>query len=200
MRDFVVGFYSQSGAPHTQNPDDAFCAFVWSLIVQQPTVLVGTIPPGVSSEVWVAPQTSAKRKAKARGEDHVDTTPPKLDSVPAAKDATLDELQRLYGDRLRIAVEPDAIFAAITGSHIRVSFLPLTTQFFRFTFEYRYQSSRMSPMVYSALQIITQGRDNGITVVELGRKSKYDQKTCFYLVRQLTELDLVYAAFLESSP
>jgi hypothetical protein len=47
-------------------------------------------------------------------------------------------------------------------------------------------------MVYSALQIITRGRDNGITVVGLGQQSKYDQKTCFYLVRQLTELDLVY--------
>lgn len=46
-------------------------------------------------------------------------------------------------------------------------------------------------MVYSALQIITRGRDEGITVVELGQRSKYDQKTCFYLVRQLTELDLV---------
>jgi transcription factor C subunit 3 len=50
----------------------------------------------------------------------------------------------------------------------------------------------MSPMVYSALQIITRGRDEGVSVVELGQKSQYDQKTCFYLVRQLTELDLVY--------
>jgi hypothetical protein len=49
----------------------------------------------------------------------------------------------------------------------------------------------MSPMVYSALQIITKGRDDGITVVELGQQSGYDQKTCFYLVRQLTDLDLV---------
>lgn len=50
----------------------------------------------------------------------------------------------------------------------------------------------MSPMVYSALQIITRGRENGVSVVDLGQQSKYDQKTCFYLVRQLTELDLVY--------
>lgn len=53
------------------------------------------------------------------------------------------------------------------------------------------QSSKMSPMVYSALQIITRGRDAGVTVVELGKQSGYDQKTCFYLVRQLTELELV---------
>jgi transcription factor C subunit 3 len=46
-------------------------------------------------------------------------------------------------------------------------------------------------MVYSALQIITRGRDAGVTVVQLGQRSKYDQKTCFYLVKQLTDLDLV---------
>lgn len=49
--------------------------------------------------------------------------------------------------------------------------------------------------MYTALQIITRGRDTGVTVVELGRQSGYDQKTCFYLVRQLTELDLVYVSY-----
>ena len=53
----------------------------------------------------------------------------------------------------------------------------------------------MSPVVYTALQIITRGRDTGVTVVELGKQSGYDQKTCFYLVRQLTELDLVYVSY-----
>lgn len=46
-------------------------------------------------------------------------------------------------------------------------------------------------MVYSALQIITRGRDAGVSVVDLGKRTGYDQKTCFYLVKQLTELDLV---------
>ncbi|KAF9458331.1 hypothetical protein BDZ94DRAFT_1270875 [Collybia nuda] len=169
LRDFIVEFYQHTGTP--QNPDDAFCAFVWSLVVQQPTVRVGVVPPGITSEVWVAPQTSAKRKAKAKGQEHIETKPTELDFVPDAKNRTLDDLRREYGDNLRIAVDPDAIYAAITGSHIRFP--------------------KLSPMVYSALQIITRGRDSGITVVGLGQKSKYDQKTCFYLVRQLTELDLV---------
>ena len=47
-------------------------------------------------------------------------------------------------------------------------------------------------MVYSALQLITRGREHGIGVVDLGKKTKYDQKTCFYLVKQLMEMDLVY--------
>ena len=51
-------------------------------------------------------------------------------------------------------------------------------------------------MVYSALQIITRGREDGVTVVQLGQKTKYDQKTCFYLVRQLTEMDIVYVIIL----
>lgn len=47
-------------------------------------------------------------------------------------------------------------------------------------------------MVYTALQFITRGRETGITVVELGRNTKYDQKSCFYLVKQLIELNLMY--------
>lgn len=46
-------------------------------------------------------------------------------------------------------------------------------------------------MVYSALQLITRGREHGLSVVELGKNSGYDQKTCFYLVKQLLELDLM---------
>jgi hypothetical protein len=48
-------------------------------------------------------------------------------------------------------------------------------------------------MVYTALQFITRGREQGISVVDLGKKTKYDQKTCFYLVKQLLDLDLMQA-------
>jgi hypothetical protein len=118
LRDFIVEFYEHTGTP--QNSDDAFSAFVWSLVVQQPTVRVGTVPSGIKSEVWVAPQTSAKRKAKANGQEHVETKPTELDFVPDAKNRSLDDLKQEYGDNLRVAVDPDAIYAAITGSHIRV--------------------------------------------------------------------------------
>ncbi|KAK0465216.1 uncharacterized protein EV420DRAFT_1759926 [Desarmillaria tabescens] len=171
LKDFIVDFYSHNSSSAAQNTDDAFCAFVWSLVVQQPNVLVGTKPPGVNSEVWIAPQTSAKRKASAKGESFVETRPAQLEIISDAKSRSLEDLINEYGDDLRIAVDPDSIYAAVTGSHIRFP--------------------KMSPMVYSALQIITRGRDNGVSVVELGQRSKYDQKTCFYLVRQLTELDLV---------
>ncbi|KAF8898469.1 hypothetical protein BD779DRAFT_11912 [Infundibulicybe gibba] len=169
LRDFIADFYSTSH--HPQNLDDSFCAFVWSLVVQEPTVHVGVVPPGVTSEVYIAPQISARRKAVAQGAEPIENAPAQLDIVPGANNKTLEELKRRYGDELRIAVDPDAVYAAITGSHIRFP--------------------KLSPMVYSALQIVTRGRESGVTVVELGQRSRYDQKTCFYLVRQLTELELV---------
>jgi hypothetical protein len=52
-------------------------------------------------------------------------------------------------------------------------------------------------MVYTALQFITRGREQGISVVDLGKKTRYDQKTCFYLVKQLMDLNLMQA-FLNS--
>ncbi|KAG2345257.1 hypothetical protein BDR05DRAFT_1058382 [Suillus weaverae] len=173
LRDFIVGFHSHD-ATHPQVVDDAFCAFVWSIVVQQPTVRVGTVPAGVSSEVHVAPQTSAKRKAAAKGEVLAEEAPPSLTLVENARDRSLEDLKAQYGEDLRIAVDPETSFAAITGSHIR--------------------PSKLSPMVYSALQLITRGREEGITTVELGRKTKYDQKTCFYVIKQLLELGLIIKA------
>jgi hypothetical protein len=116
----VVDFYAHSTTSGAQNPDDAFCAFVWSLVVQQPTVIVGTVPEGITSEVWIAPQNSAKKKAKAKGEEIIEVAPPKLDIVPDAKNRSLDDLKAEYGDTLRLAADPEATYAAITGTHIRV--------------------------------------------------------------------------------
>lgn len=120
LKDFVAGFYHQAQNAATQNADDAFCSFVWSLVVQHPTVVVGLLPEGATSEVWIAPQTSAKRKAKASGQEHIETTPARLEPIPNARTIALEELRDQHSDRLRIAVDPDAIFAGITGSHIRV--------------------------------------------------------------------------------
>jgi transcription factor C subunit 3 len=120
LKDFIVDFYATSLYP--QNADDSFCAFVWSLVVQQPSVRIGTVPAGITSEVWVAPQVSAKRKATAKGEEFVPVTPFHLDIVPDAKSRQLSDLISEYGDQLRIALDPDSIYAAITGTHLRASF------------------------------------------------------------------------------
>ncbi|RDX56211.1 hypothetical protein OH76DRAFT_605431 [Lentinus brumalis] len=175
LRDFIVEFYSHpsSSQSHGQTVDDAFCAFVWSVIVQQPGVRVGTIPAGGSTEVYIAPQASAVRKAKAKGEEAVDDPAPAtgLDIIDDAAVRPLHDLREQYGDRLRMAVDPETTFAALTGSHIR--------------------PSKLTPMIYTALQIITRGRERGVSVLDLGKKSGYDQKTCFYIIKQLVELGLV---------
>jgi oxalate---CoA ligase len=53
-------------------------------------------------------------------------------------------------------------------------------------------------MVYTALQLISRGREAGLSVIDLGKKTGYDQKTCFYLVLQLLSLDLVYGLLMLS--
>ncbi|OCH96710.1 hypothetical protein OBBRIDRAFT_787280 [Obba rivulosa] len=173
LRDFIQGYYAHNTSGQQQNVDDAYCAFVWSVIVQQPGVRVGTVPPGAAAEVYVAPQASAKRKAQSKGEEAPDEPTPvaTLDEVPDAALRPLEDLRRQYGDGLRIATDHEISFAAITGSHIR--------------------PSKLTPMVYTALQLITRGRDNGVSVVDLGKKTGYDQKTCFYLIKQLLDLDLI---------
>ena len=123
LRDFITEFYSHPSSSEVlgQNVDDAFCAFIWSMIVQQPGVRVGTIPPGGSTEVYIAPQASAVRKAKAKGGEAVEDVPmPGLDIVEDAAVRPLEDLRQQYGDQLRIAVDPETTFAALTGSHIRV--------------------------------------------------------------------------------
>jgi hypothetical protein len=117
---FVTGFYTQNPL-RSQKVDEAFHAFFWSVLVQQPTVRIGTLPPGAATEVYVAPQVGVKRKAKTRGEELVEEVASALDIIPDAQNRSLDSLKREYGDALRVAVDPNTSFAAITGSHIRVS-------------------------------------------------------------------------------
>ena len=51
-------------------------------------------------------------------------------------------------------------------------------------------------MVYATLQLISRSRDEGISVLEIGKKLRTDQKTCYHLVKQLLELDLMYVYFV----
>lgn len=119
LRDFVSDFFSQHTASLTQNVDEAYLVFVWSLIVQQPTVRIGVVPPGVPTEVFVAPQNN---KTKARDGDTEPAQVTQLDIIPEAKSKSLAELKIQYGDTLRIAVNGESSFVAITGLHHRVSF------------------------------------------------------------------------------
>lgn len=100
---------------------------MWPAVVQQPEVCVGIAPDG-APEVYVAPQQSKQqkklKKAKKKGEIVPDDEPAPAVSLDLVEDAalrSLEDLKAQYGDALRIAVDPERSFVAITGSHIRVS-------------------------------------------------------------------------------
>ena len=135
LQESIELFYTHR-APPRQKLDDAYYAFVWAVLVQQPNVRVGVVPEGAGTDVYIAPQNSAKRKAKAKGEEIAEAAPVVLQVVQHAAVRPLDELQREYGETLRIAVDPDTIFKALTGSHIRVRCLS-TPQFVAHMFRHR---------------------------------------------------------------
>lgn len=123
LQDFIRDFHAHSQPP--QNVDAAYCAFVWSIIVPQPEVRVGLAPEG-EPEVFVAPQPSKgtkQKKKKAEEEDDDDDDVAAAGALEVVDDAavrSLEDLKAQYGDHLRIAVDPQTSFVAITGSHIRV--------------------------------------------------------------------------------
>lgn len=54
------------------------------------------------------------------------------------------------------------------------------------------QPAKLTPMIYASLQLIARARETGISVLELGKTTGYDQKTCFYIVKQLVDLDYMF--------
>ena len=117
LRDFVTSYNPDS---YQQVVDDAYFAFVWSLVISQPTVRVGTVPDGATTEVYVAPQQSQKKKSKEK--DQGINVLSSLTLLPDARSRTLEDLQLQYGEALRVAVDAETSLAAIIGSHIRVRF------------------------------------------------------------------------------
>ncbi|KAI0706049.1 hypothetical protein BC835DRAFT_1311874 [Cytidiella melzeri] len=175
LRGFISDFYTHTGA--AQTVDTAYCTFVWSVVVQHPEVRVGIAPDG-APEVYVAPQfgkvaSATKGKKKKTEGDYGDDTNAvgKLEIIEDAALRPLDDLKREYGDKLRIAVDSERSLVAITGSHIK--------------------SSKLTPMVYTALQLISRGREAGLSAVDLSKKTGYDAKACHYLIDKLVDLNFI---------
>lgn len=87
----------------------------------------------------------------------------------------LAALQDMHGDALRIAVDVQRVRRLLTGTD---------------------DENYLSPAAYVVLQHVSRARATGLTVVELGKVTHYDQKTVFYLVKALVERDMVYVARL----
>lgn len=148
MRQFIQGFYTSQQPWGIQNVDDGFHTFVWTLLVRQPSVRVGLVPEGDAVEVYIAPQRRrsnlvAKPKKKLLVPEPVpfpaldgrdgrrvvtdDSTSElvlgRLQPIPEATTCSLETLVYKYGQSLRVAVDPETCFRAITGTHIRVCLL-----------------------------------------------------------------------------
>ncbi|KAJ1300711.1 hypothetical protein OPQ81_002356 [Rhizoctonia solani] len=124
-----------------------------------------------SSSRSFPPQMSVSRKGKEKDEENLGASLEPLTSDEFTS-TPLEALVEIYGSSLRIAVTPETCFECITGSHIR--------------------SPKLSGPVYAVLQLITRTRREGISVIDIGKQSGYDPKTCFYLVQTLVNLGHVH--------
>ncbi|KAG8894244.1 hypothetical protein FRB99_001391, partial [Tulasnella sp. 403] len=179
---FIDDYYKNHSYIGSQRQcvDESFQSFVWSLIVQEASVTVGLVPEG-SSPVYIAPQPSAVRKRKkAQSESIPQSTQDPSHSTPWTLElldttevfgTNLSQLREKYGSTLRIAVDHNTSYAAITGSHVR--------------------SAKLGAMAYTMLQFITRSRTEGMSMTALGAATGYDQKTIHYLAAQLLDLDLI---------
>lgn len=186
----MANFWKGRSGSAPQTIDSQYLNLVWSLLVLQPDVIVGTVPDG-AIDVFIAPNRQASKAGASKvpeleGEDGLSSQLMPIEKSEL-ENLTQAELITKYGNKLRIAVNPELALSTISGFHIRVRIVcrPWVMS------HYFVQPSKLSPMVYTCLQLVTRGRDDGISVVDLGSKTGYDQKACFYLVKQLLELDLV---------
>ena len=119
MRDFVDLFYSSRTAQPNVLDDD-YHAFVWAIIVLQPSVRVGLLPEGTYAEVYVPTQPRGTKGSVTKQED-VPNNKLTLELVHESEKINIALLSEKYGKRLRVAVDPETCFVAITGSHAKVS-------------------------------------------------------------------------------
>lgn len=56
---------------------------------------------------------------------------------------------------------------------------------------YFIQYGKLTQLAYQVLQAIARGRENGKTVVDLGKEFDHDQKSLFHFVKGLVELNFM---------
>ncbi|EJU05245.1 hypothetical protein DACRYDRAFT_113419 [Dacryopinax primogenitus] len=182
LKTFIEKFYCGNSKTR-QNVDDGFRALVWTYIVQHPSVRVGFRPPSVTEDVFIADDIDRSRSKATRRQRYVNqgnrlaheegTSLPGLISLrpEEVEDSNLDQLLEKYGQDLRVAVDPEHCFQAITGSTLT--------------------PAKLTPMTYSTLQLVARARDKGITFVELSRITGYAAGAVFYLIKVLESAGLV---------
>lgn len=118
MKQIIKRFY-ESHSSIEQTLDDSYCTFLWSIILQQPSVKIGILPDGPITFISIPLQA----RKKTQGADDTEVRPTiasNLEDVPDESFSDINGLIVRYGERLRVAVTPEAIFVVLTGSHAKV--------------------------------------------------------------------------------
>lgn len=105
--------------------DNSYCSFLFSIILQQPSVKIGRLPDGPITYISVPPQVRVGKRNKGveDNEPRESHTVSKLEDIPDATSSDINVLIARYGEKLRVAVDPEAIFLVLAGSHARVDTL-----------------------------------------------------------------------------
>lgn len=147
--------------------DDAYRAFLWRMLMQEGSLRVGLAEPTPKAAPSKSKAPRQSILAKGRGSNDAAAA---LRPLPAeAPIMDLPALQRLYGADMRVHRDADHVRCVLTGS----------------------DAPFVSAAAYEALQLVCRARERGLTVVEIGAATQYDQKTVYYLVKLLVERQLV---------
>lgn len=124
---FVSEFYSPSRStsssmapPPQQNQDEHFLTFVWSILSEQEDISIGVIK--VAEKESESEEESKGGKRKNGNSKASITSSHSLEELPAEEfQLGRKALMEKYGDDLRIMVDPDVAWAALTTSHAKAS-------------------------------------------------------------------------------
>ncbi|GMK60020.1 hypothetical protein CspeluHIS016_0902370 [Cutaneotrichosporon spelunceum] len=89
---------------------------------------------------------------------------------PPVKTADLRALMERYPDRVRMRCVDDEVYYRLTGSRQRIP--------------------RITPMIFTYLQLSARSREKGISALELGPLTQTNQKSVFHYIRVLVQLGL----------
>lgn len=154
---------------HVQHLDPNFNAFIWTTLLNQSSISVALLQP--------QPTTSTATVHTFK------LTPLTTDQLGLHR----QDLVNLYGDQLRVLVNQDEAWQAITGSHEHVRSLHPLTPLTR-----NRKPTLLTPVVYELLQLVTRARGEGCTVIEIGKTLGIDQKSAFHYVASIVTLGIVY--------
>ncbi|WFD36926.1 oxalate--CoA ligase [Malassezia cuniculi] len=167
--EFVAAFWDAFPADVRPTIDAPYREFIWRLVVSGARVGRADAARDASTTTRKTPAKGKRQSILERGRNDVGEGGAPI-ALPAS-DATksLEQLTAAYGDDLRVYVDTDTVARVLTGS----------------------AAHGLSAAAYWVLQLVCRARAEGITVVQLGQITHYDQKTVFYLVKTLVNRTLI---------